>query len=119
MARDPHIELRLVDWAEWIRAGRRGDGYPSMSVLHQNWLPPTPGTTPTMKLGTGSATRNRMTHQAIEALRLRLSNTIVLHYLVRLPIDEQAAMLACQVSTVYARVGEAHGLIKAWLKGKQ
>lgn len=115
MARDPRIEERLVDWAQWVTVGGRGCGYPAMSVLHQSWLPPTPGTTPNMKVATGNERRNRETHRAIGMLSVRLANTVVVHYCQRLPMDDQALRLQCSVSTVHARIEQAHRLIRAAL----
>ena len=45
-ARDERIEARLQRWARWVTVGD-GSGFPTMSVLHREWTPPSPGTTPT------------------------------------------------------------------------
>ena len=83
-----------------------GSGYPAMSVIHPMWQPPTPGTTPTMKVA--SASDVARTHAAIGRLSDRLQATLVAHYILRWPMEEQAAVLECEPATVYARVERAH-----------
>lgn len=117
MARDAEIERRLQEWAQWITLGRRGDGFPVTNVLHESWLPPAPGTTPTMKVGTGNEARNRETHRAVGSLSVRLANTVVVHYCQRLPIAQQASRLQCGLSTIHARIDEAHRRIRQWIHG--
>ena len=117
MARDAAIEARLVGWAQWLQAGRRGEGYPSVSVLHRSWMPPAPGQVPSIKVATGVDHVHQVTHKAVKELSLRLSNTLVVHYLMRLPVAEQAARLHCQPSTVHARIDEAHRRISLALRG--
>jgi DNA-directed RNA polymerase specialized sigma24 family protein len=105
MARDPQIEARLLRWAAWRTVGD-GSGFPVMSVIHPEWQPPSPGVTPTLKVG--AATDVRQTNRAIAKLSLRLRNTLVVHYVHRLPLVDQAARLECEVSTVIARIAAAH-----------
>jgi len=112
MARDAVIEARLQRWAAWVSVGD-GSGFPVMSVLHPEWQPPSPGVTPTMKVG--QATDVRQTHRAIAQLSKRLANTLVIHYCLKLPAAEQAERLECGESTVHARVEEAHRQLRAIL----
>lgn len=112
MARDPRIEERLVRWAAGVTVGD-GNGFPAMSVIHPEWQPPSPGTTPTMKVS--SASDVRATHAAIGRLSMRLRNTIVVHYCYGGPMDEQAARLDCEVVTVHARIDQAHRELSALL----
>jgi DNA-directed RNA polymerase specialized sigma24 family protein len=105
MARDPQVQARLLRWAAWVTVGD-GSGYPVMSVIHPEWQPPSPGVTPTLKVG--AVTDVRQTHRAIQGLSLRLRNTLVVHYVMRLSLAEQAQRLGCEVSTVIARVASAH-----------
>lgn len=114
MARDPKIEERLLRWAQAVTVGD-GNGFPAMSVLHPQWQPPTPGQTPTLKVAAGSDVRQ--THRAIGELSLRLRNTIVVHYVVRGTIQEQARRLECAPDTVHARIEEAHRRLAAHLAG--
>ena len=112
MARDEAMHLRLVEWAQWRKCGD-GSGYPTMSVLHEDWSPPSPGLTPTMKVAAPSSARR--THRAIQTLSGRLRNTLAVHYLTNLSIGEQAARLECAERTVHERIALAHGLIRAAL----
>jgi DNA-directed RNA polymerase specialized sigma24 family protein len=107
------VEGRLQAWATWLTAGGCGDGYPTKSVLHSSWLPPTPGQTPTMTTSTGDGGwRERALHQIIStALSVRLQNTLVVVYVMRASAAEQAVLLDCQESTVRARVREAKAAI--------
>ena len=104
---------RLQAWATWLTGGGSGVGYPSKSVLHSSWLPPTPGQTPTMVTSTGDGgRRERELHQIIStALSVRLQNTLVVVYVMRASAAEQASRLECQEATVRARVREAKALI--------
>lgn len=112
MARDDQMHQRLLEWAQWRKCGD-GSGYPTMSVLHEDWSPPSPGITPTMKsCGPSSA---RMTHRAMACWSARLRNTVAIHYLTNLPLAEQAQRLDCAERTVYERVEQAQALLRAWL----
>lgn len=112
MGKDDRIEALLIEWAQWLTVGD-GSGYATMSVLHVDWQPPSPGITPTMKTATPS--RARRLHRQIGLMSQRMSNTLVVHYCLRLPIAEQAARLDCSVSAVHARVTLAHRTISRWL----
>lgn len=116
MARDEQIHLRLLEWAQWRKAGD-GSGYPTMSVLHEDWSPPSPGLTPTMKVAAPSSARQ--THLAVQTLSARLRNTLAVHYLANLPIAEQAMRLECAEATVYARIDEVHRQLRALLMARQ
>jgi DNA-directed RNA polymerase specialized sigma24 family protein len=110
MARDANIEARLQRWAVMLTVGD-GSGYPVTSVLHENWQPPAPGQTPTLKVGASSDARQ--THRAIATLSQRLANTLVVHYVMRLSLAEQAERLGCAPSTVTARIDAAHARLAA------
>jgi DNA-directed RNA polymerase specialized sigma24 family protein len=112
MARDEQMHQRLLEWAQWRKCGD-GSGYPTMSVLHEDWSPPSPGITPTMKVAAPSSARQ--THRAIQALSARLRNTVAIHYLTNLPIAEQARRLECAERTVHERIEQAQGLVRRWL----
>ena len=110
---DP-IHARLLAWAHWLTLGGNGDGYAAMSVLHPEWQPPTPGTTPTLKVGSSDA-HHRATHAAVLTLSRRLQATLLVHYCKRLTVAEQAEQLECAEPTVHARVREARKRIAAVL----
>ena len=104
---------RLQAWATWLTGGGSGAGFPTKSVLHSSWLPPTPGMTPTMATSAGDGgRRERALHQVIStALSVRLQNTLVVVYVMRASPAEQAVLLDCQEATVRARVREAKAVI--------
>lgn len=105
MARDVHIEARLQRWAAAVTLGD-GSGYPATCVLHPEWQPPAPGQTPTLK--TAPASDVRATHRALEKLSMRLRNTVVVHYCLRVSLAEQALRLECAEGTVHGRIEQAH-----------
>jgi DNA-directed RNA polymerase specialized sigma24 family protein len=108
-ARDEAVEARLQRWAQWVTAGD-GSGFPAMSVLHPSWQPPSPGTTPTLKVGSNNDAQQ--THRALKQLSLRLRNTVVVHYCHKVPLAEQARRLECAESTVTARIGLIHQQVR-------
>lgn len=114
--RDEQMHERLLAWAQYVTVGD-GSGYPTMSVLHSSWHPPTPGTTPSMKVSAPSSSRQM--HRAIARLSQRLANTLVVHYVLRLPMDQQSERLECAPATVYARVEEAHRQLREMLERPQ
>mgnify|MGYP003336871672 CR=1 FL=1 len=105
MARDAAIEARLVRWAQWVTTGD-GSGYAAVSVLHQSWTPPTGGTVPAPKVSAASDVRQ--THRALESLSLRQRNTVWVHYVLRLPLTEQARRLECTPGAVCMRIDRIH-----------
>mgnify|MGYP000887730041 CR=1 FL=1 len=114
MARDEEMHARLLEWAQWRKCGD-GSGYPTMSVLHPSWSPPSPGITPTLKVA-GSSTA-KQTHRLMIGWSGRLRNTVALYYLTNLPIAEQADRLDCAERTVHSRIEIAHRMLRAGLAG--
>ena len=109
MAMDPHIDRCLQLWSEWLLVGD-GSGYPAKSVLHPMWSPPSGGITPSLKVAAPSIARQ--VHREVGKLPVRLANTVVVHYVYKLPLADQAQRLQCQPSTVYARLSEAHRMLR-------
>ena len=107
MAKIDWVEAALVRWAAVVVEGKDGSGYPSMSVLHEDWSPPSPGQTPTLKVVRGTSDVRR-THAALLQLTQRQRNTVAVHYCRRLPLVEQGAVLGCEGKTVLERVGVIH-----------
>ena len=106
------MQYRLLAWAAWLKGGSTAAGYPTKNVLHQSWMPPAPGQTPSMRAtGGGSTAQERAMHGIIGTLSLRLQNTLVVVYVMRASSDEQVRLLECQASTVRARIGEAKSLL--------
>lgn len=112
VARDAVIQARLERWAEGVLCGD-GSGFPTKSVLHLSWSPPTPGLSPVLKVAPGSDVAQ--THRMIGKLSERLIATVVVHYVLRPPIEEQAAMLECEPATVYARIERIHAEMQRML----
>lgn len=109
MARDERIEQRLQRWGAWRKGGDQY-GYPAMSTMHPHWTPPAPGRTPTLIVAP-TATDARETDRAVMQLSERLRATLLMHYVMRLPIAEQAARLECEPVTVHARIDASHRLL--------
>lgn len=105
------VEQRLASWAAWLRGGSKGIGYPVTNVLHESWLPPAPGQMPTMMAGGFSTRRERQLHRCVQALSVRLQNTLVVVFVLRATGVDQARMLQCEGSTVRARVAQAKKLL--------
>lgn len=114
MAKIDWVEARLQRWADVVTSGRDGSGFPSINVLSREWMPPTPGTTPTLKVA-ASVSDIKATHHAIGLLSLRMRNTMVVHYCLKLPVAEQAERLECAERTVLGRVEAAHRLLSKTL----
>lgn len=110
------METRLREWAAWLTSGGSGDGYAAMSVIHPDWSPPSPGTTPTLKVSGRSSQRERAVHDAVRQLSRRLQSTLLVYYCKRLSVAEQAGMLQCAEPTVHARVREAKRLLAIALR---
>lgn len=108
MARDPDIEARLRRWAEAVTTGD-GSGYPVTNVLHENWSPPSPGLTPTLKVSAHSDVRT--THAMLARLSVRLRNTVVVHYVIHPAIETQCLILGCAASTLHKRIEDVHVFI--------
>lgn len=108
MARDVEIEARLKRWAEWRKVGD-GSGYSSISPLHPNWTPPSPGMRPGVRAA--RPTDARQTDCAVRRLSARLQMTLELHYCRNLSLAEQAERLDCAESTVVQRIDSAHRLL--------
>lgn len=108
MARIEAIEQRLQEWAQWLKVGD-GSGYPVKCVLHPEWSPPTPGLTPTLKVAAASGVRS--THAEVRRLSGHLQATLVLHYVMALPLKEQADRLQCKPETIGERIRTAHRLL--------
>ena len=113
MARDARIEARLIRWANRVTVGD-GNGYPAVCVLDPSWSPPSPGTTPTMKINASDDAMQ--THRAIARLSRRQQDTVVVHYVLKPPMVEQAQMLQCTADAVHMRVSTIHRLLVGYLR---
>jgi DNA-directed RNA polymerase specialized sigma24 family protein len=113
MAKDAAMDERLWRWAEWLKSGD-GSGYPVKCTLHEDWSPPSPGMTPSMKVAPHNDARQ--TQSLVHLLSDRLLATLVAHYVVRLSAADAAAVLDCKPDTVHARIEAAHGELLGLLK---
>lgn len=98
------MEQALQAWGCWLAGGTRGAGYPTKSVLHESWLPPQPGMTPTLATSGPSDARERVLHGLIQQLSQREQDTLVVVYVKRIRPTEQAQWLGCAASTVRVRL---------------
>ena len=105
------MQLRLQAWAAWLTGGGSALGFPTKSVLHESWMPPSAGMRPSMVTGGTSTRQEQAMHRIIQGLSVRLQNTLVVVYVMRAKPVEQARLLECQESTVRARLAEARRLI--------
>jgi hypothetical protein len=106
MARDPRVEERLLRWAQWVTVGD-SSGYPMVSVLHKDWMPPSPGQTCTPRV-LPMCSDGPHTHRAIGTLPVKLRNVVVRHYVNKMPMSEHALLAGCQVGTISSRLDVAH-----------
>lgn len=113
MARIDWVDQRLREWATWLVVGD-GSGYSSKCTLHPEWSPPTPGTTPTMKVA--PASHAARTHRAVVQMSERMQQTLKLRYCTQMSLQDQADMLGCQVATLESRLWQAHKLLAGVLR---
>lgn len=117
MARDPGIDNMLQRWAERVTVGN-GSGFPTMSTLHPSWQPPPPGQMPTMRTFKGDDYGEAaQMHRLVARLSTKQFNAVVAHYLLHVPMAEQAKRLGCGERTVIERVERAQRELRAWLSG--
>lgn len=113
---DDQIEARLQRWAQAVTVGD-GSGYPSMSVIHPNWMPPTKGSRPMLKTAQGGADV-QATHRAIGRLSVKQRDAICLHYAYRLTCAQHADRAGCAERTVRDRLDAARRHLAAmWQDG--
>jgi hypothetical protein len=108
------IDERLQRWAMAVTVGD-GSGYPVKSVLHPSWSPPSPGMTPTLKVGTSTDVHE--THRALCTLQsVNLFRAVVAHYIKRGTIEAQAQWAGCKADTLMDRVARAHREVQRGLE---
>lgn len=118
MARDPNIERRMLNWMRW-RAGPgygMGLGYGSASIwgsVRVDCASSRESAIPT------NAIEAEETDRAIKDLPLFLRETVSVMYLTDDPVPVKARALGCAVSTMHARVADAHRRIAIWVSDRQ
>lgn len=116
MARIDWVEQRLQRWATAVTVGD-GAGYPAMSVIHPNWMPPAKGSVPTMKVAHGRDDA-AATHRSIGLLSAKQRDAICLHYVYRLTLTQHAVRCDCAESTVSDRLERAHRALAGMWQGR-
>jgi DNA-directed RNA polymerase specialized sigma24 family protein len=101
------MERRLREWGSWLANGTRTGGFPTKNVLHESWMPPAPGSRPTLAVGGRDDGSERELHGLIGQLSIRAANTLIVVYVLKLRAAEQAIRLECRESTIRARVLQA------------
>lgn len=110
------VEARLQRWATAVSVGD-GSGYPSMSVIHPNWMPPTKGSKPMLKSVRGGHDV-QATHRSIGQLSLKQRDAVCLHYVYRLSTGLHAERAGCAERTVRERLDAARRALAAmWSAG--
>lgn len=113
---DDVLQERLQQWGAWLAAGGRPvSGFPTKSVLHQSWMPPSQGVLHSRVVRTVSDRRERELHRCIGRLSVKLSNALIVVFVHRVPPDEQAVRLGCQQATVRARIAHARSRLRVML----
>jgi hypothetical protein len=114
MARDEAMHQLLLAWAQWLRVGD-GSGYPTMSVLHEDWTPPSPGVVPTLKVAAPNGARR--TDRVLRGMSRTLYVTALVHYCYpSMTVAKQADRLGCCERTVYSRVEQVQVLLREALE---
>ncbi len=111
------IDRRLVEWAAWFNAGGVcvDGGWPVKNILHPSWMPPSGGGQHCMPVGRRADTREREVHRALATLSDRLIAAVVVHYVKRWTVSDQAQALGCSEEAVRVRIGRAHVRLAAVL----
>lgn len=117
MRKDPHMERRMLNWVRWREgACSIGLGYGSASIWNRIKVD---GQGYREAVIPTDAVEAEQTERAVEALPAYLRATVHVYYLTDEPMERKAASLACGVSTVHARVADAHRRIVAWFSDRQ
>lgn len=107
----------LREWSYWVRGGRVVDGFPRCNVLHKSWMPPAPGVRPMMSVSRArDDSMQRVVHQALGMLSVKLANTVVVHYCYRLSVADQCSKLGCAPSTLHHRLQAVREVVSARLR---
>jgi DNA-directed RNA polymerase specialized sigma24 family protein len=105
MADHDDIEARLWRWAEYVKGGSSGAGYPVKCTLHEDWSPPSPGMTPTMKVIPANDAPS--THRIIAQMTAKHRAALVARYVMRLTYAAAGLAMECQEETARARTDAA------------
>lgn len=101
------MERRLLSWAAWRCGAGCADGFPTKSVLHPSWSPPSGGQLPAMRVVFRGDAAERELDGKVQQLSVRLRDALYVVYIKRMSPADQARALQCQPGTVRARIAEA------------
>lgn len=101
------MERALLAWGAFRAGGGCGDGYPTTSVISPDWMPPASGMRASMPMPARSTMAERLLDFAIQALSVKLRDSLYVVYVKRASVAQRAVMLQCKPLTVDARVREA------------
>jgi DNA-directed RNA polymerase specialized sigma24 family protein len=108
------MEQVLQGWGAWVDSGGRTGNYPRTSPLHPTWMPPSASA----ERETPRAGRNFSdVHAQIAELPPKLRDSLLLHYVLKLPPKTHGERVGCTPSAVSARILRAHRALAAALQG--
>jgi hypothetical protein len=107
------MERELVAWGSYVAGGREVAGFPVMSVIHPNWMPPAKGMPAKLPMRPRDYSMERRVDGVVRRMSRKLQDALAVRYVRRMPYAEQAMALGCQPGTVDARVREAKRQIAA------
>lgn len=117
MAKDRDMERRMLNWVRWREGSCSiGLGYGSASIWHGVRVD---GQRCSQSVIPTDAFEAEQTDQAVAALPAYLSATVEVYYLSDTTMEHKAKVLGCGVSTVHARIADAHRKIVAWFSDRQ
>lgn len=107
MAKIDWIEKRLENWARWrLKRSANALGFPKQNVLARFWSPPR--NREAVAILPVDENEAWTLEQCIGALPLVLKQTVEQRYLTTGSVTDDANALGCGVSTVHARIEDAH-----------
>jgi len=114
MARIPDIERRLLNWARWRALMSDGGGNFATSQMDQERVDRSGWDAPTV-IPTSDAEAEE-TEKAVHALERSLHLAVTVFYLGSKGHEAKARRLGIAVTTMYARIQQAHASLDRWLR---
>ena len=117
MAKDRDMERRMLNWVRWREGSCSiGLGYGSASIWNGIRVD---GQRCRESVIPTDAVEAELTDQAVASLPAYLTATVEVYYLSDEGLAHKALVLGCGVSTVHARIADAHRKIAAWFSDRQ
>ncbi len=101
---DDRLRHALDLWGAWFNAGGCGDGFPRMSIIHPQWMPPAAGKAAMLPTATHSDLMERQVHAAIGKLSDKLLIVVVGKWARRMSSAQMALELCVTSSAVDGRL---------------